>query len=321
MSEQPHSVAIGAFVAGALLIALTTFGFLIGSGFGGKEKVIMAFDGSVTGLNVGAPVALRGVQVGQVTKIEAVLDSANLELVMLVEAEFDPDAIRIRGTVNDDLTEELLARGLRAQLNTQSLLTGLLYIQLDFHPDSELKLADIDSPYFQFPTIPTDLERITKTLQDIDVAALAEQLTEMVDNVNALVSNDDFQTLPESTRSALQSFTTLSDQLQTQLTSSGPKLDKLLTDAALTLDSANQQLPAISRLVQKNLEILDEAIGAFEDTLRGVESLVSYDSPTLYELNKALQELTRAGRSLQSLANTLEDNPEALLRGRRGDDP
>lgn len=321
MSEKPHTVAIGAFIAGALLIALTTFLFLIGSGFGGKQKVVMAFDGSVTGLNVGAPVALRGVQVGQVTNIEAVLDSANLELIMVVEAEFDPDAVRMQGTVSDDLTEELLARGLRAQLNTQSLLTGLLYIQLDFHPNSELKLADIDSPYFQFPTIPTDLERIAKTLQDIDVAALAEQLTKMVDSINALVSSSDFQTLPESTRGALQSFTTLSDQLQTQLTSTGPKLDKLLADAALTFDSANQQLPAISQLVQKNLEILDEAIGAFEDTLRGVEGLVSHDSPTLYQLNKALQELSQAGRSLKSLASTLEDNPEALLRGKRGDEP
>tara|TARA_R110000823_G_scaffold210224_4_gene340441 strand:- start:460 stop:1425 length:966 start_codon:yes stop_codon:yes gene_type:complete len=319
MSEQPHTVAIGAFVAGAILIALSTFLFLIGSGLGGKEKVIMAFDGSVTGLNIGAPVALRGVQVGQVTDIEVILDSDNIELIMLVEAEFDPGAIRIRGAVKDDLTDELLARGLRAQLNTQSLLTGLLYVQMDFHPGSEIKLADIDSPYFQFPTIPTDLERIAKTLQDIDVADLAEQLTEMVQNVNRLVSSEDFQALPADTGTALQSVVDLSNQLQTQLSSSGPKLDQVLDGAASTLDTASRELPPIYSLVQRNLDKLDEAIVAFEETLTSVDGLLSKDSPTLFELNRALKEMTQTSRSLQSLARTLESNPEALLRGRRGD--
>src|SRR6056297_1609935 len=319
MSERPHTVAIGAFVAGALLIALTTFLFLIGSGLGGKQKVIMAFDGSVTGLNIGAPVALRGVQVGKVTNIEVILDANSLELIMLVEAEFDPDAISIRGAVKDDLTDELLARGLRAQLNTQSLLTGLLYIQLDFHPDTELRLADIESTYFQFPTIPTDLERIARTLQDIDVAALAEQLTEMVQNVNNLVGNDDLQSLPTGTSDALQSLVDLSNQLQAQLSSSGPRLDDVLDGAASSLETSARELPAIYSLVQRNLDVLEQAMMAFDETLAGVEGLVAQDSPTLFQLNKTLEEMVRTSRSLQSLARVLEENPEALLRGRRGD--
>lgn len=318
MSERPHTVAIGAFVAGAILIALTTFLFLIGSGLGGKQKVIMAFDGSVTGLNIGAPVALRGVQVGKVTNIEVILDANSLELIMLVEAEFDPDAISIRGAVKDDLTDELLARGLRAQLNTQSLLTGLLYIQLDFHPDTELRLADIESTYFQFPTIPTDLERIARTLQDIDVAALAEQLTEMVQNVNNLVGNDDLQSLPTGTSDALQSLVDLSNQLQAQLSSSGPRLDEVLDGAASSLETTARELPAIYSLVQRNLDILEQAMMAFDETLAGVEGLVAQDSPTLFQLNKTLEEMARTSRSLQSLARVLEENPEALLRGRRG---
>ena len=84
---------------------------------------------------------------------------------MLVEADFRPDAIKRVGSTDDDVTEELIQRGLRAQLNTQSLLTGLLYIELDFYPDSEINLAEIDSPYYQFPTIPTDLQRIAKKLE------------------------------------------------------------------------------------------------------------------------------------------------------------
>ena len=85
MSENNHTVAIGAFVIGAMLIAVTTIIFVLGTGFGSeRSKVVMVFEGSVKGLTLGAPVALRGVQVGQVTDIELILDSETVDLIMLV---------------------------------------------------------------------------------------------------------------------------------------------------------------------------------------------------------------------------------------------
>ena len=68
-----------------------------------------------------------------------------------------------------------------------------------------------------------------------------------------------------------------------------------------------------------NNDVLDDAIATFEQTMQGVDSLVAPDSATLYRLNKALQEVARAGRSVQSLATTLENQPEALIRGKHGD--
>ncbi|MAT93844.1 MAG: paraquat-inducible protein B [Halioglobus sp.] len=316
MSEKPHTVAIGAFVAGAVLIAVTTLLFVLGSGFGTKEKVVMVFDGSVTGLNIGAPLAIRGVKVGQVTDIELILDSDNLELIMLVEADFDPGAIRRRGAANDDLTEELLNRGLRAQLNTQSLLTGLLYIQLDFHPQSELVLRDIDSPYFQFPTVPSDLERITRKLQDIDFGALAEDVEAMVEQFYAVASSEDVQALPRQATAALQSLTSLSEELRAQLASSGPRLDSVLDETAATVSSAHDELPRLSELIESNLQTLEIATDTFRQAMGNVEDLASQDSATLYRLNNALAELARAGRSLQALARTLEEQPESLIQGR-----
>ena len=190
MSESKNTVALGAFVVGALLIAVSAVIFALGTGFG-KERstVVMVFEGSVKGLTVGAPVALRGVQIGQVTDIELILDSDTAELIMLVEAELRGDNIRRTGTNADSLTEELISRGLRAQLNTQSILTGLLYVQLDFHPDSELILAQIDSPHLQIPTIPTELERLTRKLESIDFAKVATNLEEIAAGVNDFVSS------------------------------------------------------------------------------------------------------------------------------------
>lgn len=320
MSEKTHTVAIGAFVFGAMLIAVSAIIFALGTGFGQERStVVMVFEGSVKGLSVGAPVALRGVQIGQVTDIELILDSDTAELIMLVEAQLNSENVRRTGTNTESLTEELISRGLRAQLNTQSMLTGLLYVQLDFHPESELILATIDSPHLQIPTIPTELERLTRKLESIDFAKVASDLEEIAEGVNAFVTSEAFQGLPTQLQGTLASVTGLSEQLQGQLASSGQRLDAVLDGAAVTFDTANNELPQLAELVASNLALLEEAIATFESGMRNIEELVDYDSATMHELNRALKDLSAAGRALQHLGRALEEQPESLIRGRSGD--
>jgi paraquat-inducible protein B len=318
MSEKPHTVAIGAFVLGAILIAIATMLLLMGSGFGTKETVVMVFDGSVKGLSVGAPLALRGVKVGEVTDIDLVLDSDTASATMIVEANFNKNNIRQEGDTDVNLTEELIKSGLRAQLNTQSLLTGLLYIELDFHPKTAAHLVKINSPYLQIPTIETDLERFTKTLQNIDFSKLNKQVENISSSIDSLVSSKDFQALPAGMNTTLTSLRELSTQLQGQLATSGPKLDILLDETSVTVNNVNKDLPQLSALVESNLAALNAAILTFQHGMTGIDALVSPDSAVLYRLNNALAEMTRAGRSLQSLASTLEEQPESVIIGKRG---
>jgi paraquat-inducible protein B len=318
MSEKPHTVAIGAFVLGAILIAIATMLLLMGSGFGTKETVVMVFDGSVKGLSVGAPLALRGVKVGEVTDIDLVLDSDTASATMIVEANFNKNNIRQEGDPDVNLTEELIKSGLRAQLNTQSLLTGLLYIELDFHPKTAAHLVKINSPYLQIPTIETDLERFTKTLQNIDFSKLNKQVENISSSIDSLVSSKDFQALPAGMNTTLTSLRELSTQLQGQLATSGPKLDILLDETSVTVNNVNKELPQLSALVESNLAALNAAILTFQHGMTGIDALVSPDSAVLYRLNNALAEMTRAGRSLQSLASTLEEQPESVIIGKRG---
>jgi paraquat-inducible protein B len=319
MSEKSHTVAIGAFIIGALLVALTAVVFLVGSDFGEKEKVIMVFNGSVKGLNVGAPLALRGVQVGQVTKVKVILDADNMELIMLVEADLHAKNIHRTGSTERDITQELISRGLRAQLNTQSLLTGLLYVELDFHPGSEIILSDIESPYFQFPTVPSGMQAFTQKLQQLDLSELTSSVESVSKALDTVVGSEDFQSLPGSLRTTLDSLTQLSEQLQQQLDSSGPKLDKVLDETAGAVAVVNAELPGLSALMEKNLQALESAISAFQQTMTNIDGQVAYDSATMYRLNNALQEMSRAGRALQSLAKTLEEQPESLIQGKSGD--
>lgn len=320
MSEKPHAIAIGAFILGALLIGFTIVMFALGTNFGqSRETVVMVFDGSVKGLNIGAPVAIRGVQIGQVTAIELMLDADSLDLIMLVEAQLSGETIKRLGGDTKAVTDQLIARGLRAQLKTQSLLTGLLYIHLDFRPDKPPVLAQIDTEYTQIPTIPTDLELLARQVEEIDLAALAGKLEGTIDGLNAFVTSPAFQTLPANLEESLASLTALSNELRGQVAASGPKLDGVLDGASATLAGVNKELPQLSALTQKNLDVLSDAITAFEDTMRNIDSLVAPGSATAYQLDKALRELTLASRAIQQLANMLDRQPEALLRGKQED--
>lgn len=322
MSENSHSVAIGAFILGALLIAVTTIIFIVGSGIGsGHERVVMVFDGSVKGLSVGAPVALRGVQIGQVTNINLILDGDNDELIMLVEADLDADNVQKRGSNPQELTEMLIERGMRAQLNTQSLLTGLLYVQLDFHPDTVIELPEIDSPYLQIPTIPTNLEKLSRQIDEIDFAQVASDLSDIATGLKSVITDEKFQTLPGEVNATFHSITALSEDIRSTLGRIEPDINQLLASANNTLGTVDDNLPRLVTLVEDKLAVVESTLQNFDQTLKGVDNLIAEDSPTTYELNRALTELAEAGRALQLLAKTLEEQPEALLRGKNEDAP
>ena len=189
-------------------------------------------------------------------------------------------------------------------------------MQLDFHPESPVVLADIESPYTQIPTIPTELQKFSRQLEEVDFAQVASDLREIATGLKTLITNEKFQALPDQMESTFASFTRLSEDLRKTLARSGPKLDRVLDSTSATAAAANEQLPRLAELIEKNLLVLEGTMGAFENTLTEVDNLVNEDSPTTYELNKALRELALAGRALQLLAKTLEEQPEALLRGK-----
>ena len=140
MSETKSNTLLGAFVLTGLLIAIGIAMFTIGKGFQqGDQQIVMVFDSSVKGLEVGAPVALRGVNIGQVTDIRLNLEGTDgLNLLMEVSAVVDESRVSRSYDQGASLGPGLVNAGLRAQLNSQSLLTGLLYVQLDFFPDTPI---------------------------------------------------------------------------------------------------------------------------------------------------------------------------------------
>lgn len=324
MYERRHSVLIGAFVVGGLLIAIAAILFFAGAGFGtGRERVIMAFDSSVKGLQVGAPVALRGVQIGQVTDISLVLSSDEGDITMLVAAEISGDNVQVVGRPldTDSMLDYLIGNDLRAQLVMESVLTGLLYVQMDFHPDSPAELAQTDSPYRQIPTLPTELELLRRTLQSVDYAELAEAVEVIAGSLRAFVENDDFRALPGELRGSLAALEDAGTRIGGSLQRLEPELERLLVTAGDAAADIHAALPALRGELSAALRRLDATLANAERAAATVDRRLGADSSTVLQLQATLRDVTRASRALQGFLRLLEEQPDALLRGRREPSP
>ncbi len=159
MSKQTSKTAIGAFVIGA--IALTVGAVIV---FGGGKfftktiPCVFYFNGSVQGLSVGSPVTFKGVQIGEVKEINLTFNPDEMELEIPVQAVLYPDTIQIKtGQRRIENLKQAIDAGLRAQLQTQSLITGQLMIALDFYPDEPARYMG-DGSVIEIPTVPTVIE-------------------------------------------------------------------------------------------------------------------------------------------------------------------
>ena len=193
--RRANPALIGAFVLGGVALASIVV-VVWGSGrfFRETRSLVCYFSGSVNGLNAGAPVKFRGVQIGSVTDIRFRLAEA---------AAVSPEEFRIPVWFEVDLKQlsdlrggrpvrldraridELIAQGLRAQLQTESFVTGVLFVGLDFFPGSPIALVHGDRPdILEIPTMPTALERASQTIsklaariENLDIEGLVRSVT------------------------------------------------------------------------------------------------------------------------------------------------
>ncbi len=256
------------------------------------------FQESVRGLKVGAPVELMGIKVGSVTDIAIKLDPRTLNFEIPVTIEVQPDRIHapdVLETLDKLYTGEpyqigkmlIEEHGLRAQLQTGSLLTGQLFVELDFHSDVPKKKMILTGNIAHIPTIPSTLDEFRMSAADIlaelrklPLHRIAHELLGTLEGVNRLAN------APE----LLQAVSTL-----------------------------NETLADVRRLTKD----MDRTVGALatsaEQTLkaaRGAMELVDPNSPASVNLTTTLEELASAARSIRILADYLEQHPESLVHGK-----
>jgi paraquat-inducible protein B len=197
-------------------------------------KYVMHFNGSVRGLTEGAPVQLRGIPIGRVTDINLELDKKTAEIRIPVIVELEPD--RIKSINNDvkvsdeDVMGQLIKKGLRAQLQTGSLITGQLLIDLDFHPESKGVINDSHhSEYPEFPTTASSFEEFSHSAQTIMDKLAKLPLDKLTQEMNKTLA-----TLQDTSKAATSMLKTANGTLATA--------KETLGNASGTMKSANQVL-------------------------------------------------------------------------------
>jgi paraquat-inducible protein B len=282
----------------------------------------MVFDGSPARAQRGRAGSASGRhRWGRSQNIDLILDAEEGDLIMMVEAEIDANNVQLHGAVDSDMAEELVRRGLRAQLNLQSLLTGLLYIQLDFKPETPARLVDVASELAQIPTIPTELEQLRSSLEKVDYAAITESLDHIARSLDTLLSSDEAQGLPGAMQDTLAAVERASVELESALKDNSDRLARLLDEGGQAVAQLNTRLPQMAESLTNSLDKLDGALASAQTSLVRLEQAAAPDSPPRQQLSGAMQELSLAARALRSLALSLEENPQALLRGRQETEP
>lgn len=315
MSKHASPTLIGAFVAGA--IGLIVAGILIISGgkllLTDKTSYVLYFHGSVKGLNIGSPVRFRGVNIGTVTDIQLVIGEQEFDVQIPVMIEIDNTKFisSVTGKAkmdDDDSIDDLIEAGMRAQLQLQSLLTGQLFVQIDYYPNTPVRLTGngkYKRSYQEIPTIPTPIEKISKLLETIPIDKIIDAMIATIHGVEKLVTSEDLHHSIRSMHEALDSIRTLASNLDRQV-------EPVATNVNLTLDDARNAL-------QKAGAALEGASGTLEQAntaLQSADQLFS-DEQIMNSLDTALKEITSAAYALRILAESINNQPESLLKGRR----
>ncbi len=311
-SKRASPVLVGAFVLGALILTVAGLTiFASGKFFRRTDEYVAVFSGSVNGLSVGAPVKFRGVQVGSVSEILLTLPGMTLpELRIPVLLAIDRDALRNLGVMErqtrPDTMNALIDRGLRAQLQLESIVTGVLFIELDLFPSSPVNLyLPVDSDWVEIPTQPTLLQEATATAADLVAKLRNLDLEEVVISLRDAARGVSELTGSPELRQALLAMRQTLETTRDLLTDVRPRIAPL----AGRIDTG------VARM-EESLHRLDGTLGSLQTTLGSLDQLIDPRAPLVYQLTATLGDLSDAARSIRQFADYLDRNPNALITGR-----
>ena len=326
MNKKISPTLIGGFVLGAvILLVIAVISFGSGRLFRKTKEFVVYFDGSVNGLNIGAPVKFRGVEVGSVKNILLQLEKGMEVQSIPVVFEIDLKKITSRGgavTLLEDprALKVAIDRGLRAQLRTESFVTGVLYIGIDLFPGTPVKFVQAaGSKYPEIPAVPTTLERVQVTageilakLSEVDFKGMTDSVSRAVDGVDQLVNSP-------ALNSALQRLDQTMpkvDQAIAEIRKMTGNLDGNIATLSANLEQTSDTARGAMEQAALTMKQTDAALKEAEAAMINIRGISDPDSVTFYELGRSLREVSAAARSLRLLSDSVQRNPRSLIFGR-----
>jgi len=337
MSKPANKTLIGAFIVGAVALAVVAL-VVFGSGkfFRKQTFWVSFFEGSVKGLNVGSSVVFRGVKIGEVSQIKVNFDSVTLSVNIPVIYEVYPDSFREIGPqvkVEDkEFHRALIAKGLRAQLQMQSLVTGQLMINVDFLPQRPAKMfgvhkAELGKQFgdlWEIPTVPTPLQELENILSGINIKEIAEDVRRAMDGIAKLATSPDLHASIGELRQTMTDIQKLVRNIDSKVEPLATGIDQTLVEVRAGIDQTLVEVRAgigdARKLMRSNIkEAADSATTALDQanvTLKSIEDIAEEGTQLRYDISAALKEIAAAARSVRVLADFIEQHPDAILRGR-----
>lgn len=331
MSVKANPTRIGFFVIGAIVLlvgCLIVFGG--GKFFKRTLPFVAFFDGSMSGLNVGAPVTFRGISIGSVTEVKVQIFPDELKARIPVYFQVTPDQLEIMeawGGTRQERIKNLIEAGLRAQLVSQSLVTGQLAIELNFQPGTPVNLIKADPSVVEIPTLPSPIQQLMGELQKVKLDQLVDSANALINKTTALVSAPEIQELAPDIAKLLTNATALLADLDADIkpmvaslrgaTEGAQTLFDRGANAVAKLDA--ELVPAIADIRQLARELdqrLPTTLRRLDATLAAVDDSVQPDAALMKDLRATLKQFASAARSVRELADTLERDPSALIRGK-----
>jgi len=306
---------VGIFtVLGLALIAL---GFLaIGSSrLFRQTRTFVVFFPNPVGLKPGAPVTFRQAPLGEVREVELVFTGRGFDSEIKVVADVQRGRLRdlsgkpYIGPVSDrEFAEILIKAGLRASVRSSSPVAGQKSLELDFQPDSKPRFSGIAMPYPELPTAPTGIEilqdRVEAAIEHISelpVAEILEQVKATFTSAQKLLDSGDLQGALVNLRRGLAS----ADRTLVTAERTFGGMETAMGEVRTTLSSADI-----------TLKRLDTTLERLDRTAATIDRNVERTADTQHTAGHSLDELTELLKTLRHLVDTMQRNPEALLRGK-----
>ena len=296
--ETPETLEIATDDVGDLVFTLfDTYANIEEQAYTKKVRFVMFFENSVRGLAIDAPVEFRGIKVGSVLDLRLEFNSEDTTFRIPVLVEIEPERIIERDdgkTIAPHETfDTLIERGLRARLQTGSMLTGQLFVELSMHPDSKAKLSQESLPYPELPTIPAanlasiaqSIERFMSRVDKVQIDDIGTELLSTLRGANKLVNAPAVQAAVNELEATLKSFRSILQKVEES------NLQETINAGHKALDKLDETLTLTNRVLEPN-------------------------SPLQYSFLKMTTELEETARSIRLLVDMLERNPQAFILGK-----
>ncbi|WP_196221495.1 MlaD family protein [Sansalvadorimonas verongulae] len=314
MNARTRAAGVGFFVVvmlvlGIGLVMIVNTGSLLGEE---RMRYELVYDASVKGLEEGAPVTLKGVQIGEVVSVKARFYRGSNTPLNAVVIDVYPGRVELDEGTQEGLVSLLVSKGLGAKLKLQSLLTGLLYIEVDFY-NSEPRTILVDTDYPQIPTVPSDMEKLND-FSEVDLVSIAKDMQQTIANIRAFTDSDEFKELPAGINNTVQNLETLTSTEDFQ------KLAVNMNDTLVAVQLASEKMgtnaDSAGKRMDEAMASMQEAMATMKGAAETMDDYLQPDSPMIYRMSESLNSLDKAARSVEQLATMLEQQPNSIITGR-----